>query len=102
MPFEVRQVTFFVCPKCKMGYPVPERPEPNTILRCRNESCNGQEIFYGAASPVAAGGEGPIRVTQVKQPMVITLTSAILINIVLIVTLVILFYVIPIVLHKWS
>jgi hypothetical protein len=119
MPFHRREIILFVCPICGTEYPVLKTPGHETLFECNQKSCNGQEVFSGPlkaakaldrtsrpepheqtfmSSPKQAEVESVAEVSGPKQARVVTVASAILVNIVLIMTLVVLFYLVPIVL----
>ncbi len=121
MPFEIRKTVFFVCPVCGEGYPLPDLPAPKTTLQCIRESCSGREVFVDPSGgrkllenssatfhdtdtvPVSRSGTTePTGGGRAKQRVSITIGSAILINLALIMTIVALLYVVPMVVHRCS
>jgi hypothetical protein len=121
MPFEVRKTVFFVCPVCGEEYPLPDPPTQKTTLQCIRESCSGREVFADPSGgrkalenssamshetdivPVSRSGTSePMGGGRAKQRVSITIASAILINLALIMTIVVLLYLIPMFVYRCS
>lgn len=122
MPFATRKILFFICPICEDTHPLLEIPVQKSVVRCQKGSCNGEEVFDGSVvdqepsyagplqlspedditPPLPSGPTGPGSEAKRKQAPMVTVASAVLINVGLILTFVVLFYLMPLILGKCS
>lgn len=121
MPFEIRKTVFFVCPVCGEECPLTELPAQNTNVKCLRDACDGCECFLGPsegpkplekssemfpetdllpASP--SGASEPLGGGRSKQRVSITIASALLINLALILTIVVILYLVPMIVYRCS
>jgi len=121
MPFEIRKTVFFICPVCGQENPLLELPVQNAIVKCLRDSCSGRQVFSDPSGgpkpldnssemfhetdlvPVSQSGTSePLGAGRRKQRVSITIASALLINLALILTIVVLFYLVPVFVYRCS